>query len=250
MDQHGLFDIPLPNQPDQCLRWSLSPNQIWSLVLDKPTTIHYIRIKLYGEAIEDLHLNHEISFDVCLKNLFFLGGDKDEKQGKSSLLKHLQTPTSIKCRQITPKKSPFESSEQKYSADYLIMDYLCEMESNVRSVFDFFFAVDFEVEQLYASTIEIKFNMIKPHDHQEAEPTENSDASAVDVAIPEHLNKISVISLCEVKVYEFSLDCGSPDIPVNSIIQRDYSFLDENNRERKTYKYVCSDKNNEIKGLS
>ncbi|OTF80702.1 hypothetical protein BLA29_004280 [Euroglyphus maynei] len=63
----------------------------------------------------------------------------------------------------------------------------------------------------------------------------------------EFKQKIFVISLCELHLYSFEPDCGSPDLPVTAIVQRDFNYIEDNGHVRKSYKYSCP-YNQEIKG--
>ena len=226
----GVFELPLSTQPAQCLPWSLSPHQVWSFTLDKPTRIHYVRIKLYGDHIEDLYLNHEISFSISLKNITYIDGSLDI----TDPLNQIPMPIDLKCTETNPDESQYEDSyKQKYSANYLVLDFDCEMETEQKTIFEFFFTYDYEVDQLYSNRIEVRFNMNNFH----------MDNEHGDI---EMKKKISVTSLCELKLYSFNSDCGDPDIPVHAIVQKDFNFNEE--IEKKSYKFLCNDKSHELKG--
>lgn len=258
----GAFEIPLKRQPEECLRWSLFPKQVWTFTLNKPTRVHYVRIKLFGENIEDLHQSREIVFDMVLKNISYfeqpLEGGKPPHGHPNSKTGHVKLPIELKCKETTPKASQYESDsyQQKYSANYLVLDFLCEIENIQKSIFEYFFSYDYEVDQLYASVIEVRFDMSRlsqPSAIQSTTPTAQSTLKDSEQSQSSDTNdgqefrqKIFVTSLCELKLYTFHNDCGMPDIPVSAIVQRDFNFLDES--ERKTYKYICSDKNQELKG--
>lgn len=237
LNTNGAFEIPLQNQPNECLRWSLSPKQTWSIKLNNQTKVHYVRIKLYGNHIEDLYLNHEIKIDMSLQNISFLESIKENAE-----FNFVSLPIEIKCRETVPKASPFETYQQKYSPNYLVLDFMCEIDHKEKSIFEFLFSNDYDVDQLFVNTIEVRFQMLKLL----AEPSvADSGLELVRVA----KQKIIVISLCELKLYSFDSDCGQPDIPVTTIVQRDFNYFYEP-ASHKSYKYICLDKNQVIKGLA
>lgn len=230
---NGTFQIPLNNQPNDCIRWSLSPKQIWTLNLTNRTRIHYVRMKLYGKNIEDLYLNHEISIELSLKN-FTLNAES-----LSSSIEHDDSFSyEFKCRETTPKENQFSTYSQKYSANYLVLDFLCEMEDREKSILEIFTDNnDYEVDEIFANSIEIGFemlNLFEPH-------KDNVDS--------EFKQKIFVISLCELQLYSFKSDCGLPDVPVSAIVQRDLKYVKEQGDIHKSYKYICLNKNQETKGI-
>ncbi|OTF78951.1 hypothetical protein BLA29_010398, partial [Euroglyphus maynei] len=82
LNPNGSFQVPLINQPHDCLRWSLSAKQVWSLNLDRKTLVHYVRLKLYGNHIEDLYLNHEIGIDLSLTNISIQISNNNNNQSR------------------------------------------------------------------------------------------------------------------------------------------------------------------------
>lgn len=236
---NGTFEIPLDSQPEKCISWGLFPRQMWSLTLSKPTQIHYVRIKLYGDKIEDLHQNRDIAFEMSLKNITYY----DPQQVAKSQEEHIKMPIEIKCRETLPPTSQYTYSyKQKFSANYLILDFLCEVELIQKSIFEYFFSIDYKVDQLYASVIEVRFAMLNLKvSSQEQGRSRSMPAEEIELA-----QKIYATRMCALRVYSFTTDCGEPDIPVSAIVQREYNFLDDN--ERKTYKYICNDKTQELNG--
>ncbi len=317
MSPNGTFEIPLEEQPEKCISWGLFPEQVilvkkggflilfnliffqvWSMTLTAPARIHYVRIKLNGDKIEDLHQSRDIAFEMSLKNITYVDapgearrerengftgrgdsqkGNKQQQQPQlnpqlqpppQSLPEPVQLPNiEIRCRETFPKASQYvNSAQQKYSANYLVLDFLCEAESIQKSIFEYFFSYDYAIDQLYAGVIEIRFSMLnlkvsptstssRPATSPEGGKAEGKSIEArgskgAEDEVPheeiELAQKIFAVRLCALKVYAFHTDCGSPDVPVNAIVQREYNFLDDN--ERKTYKYICNDKNQELKG--
>ena len=260
----GVFEIPLESQPTDCLLWTLFPRQIWSITLNELTRVHYIRIKLYGDNIEDFHHNGEIIFDLLLKNIttFEINNNNNQQQ----IYDKIKLPTEIKCQETIPSTSQYvDPYQQKYSANYLVIDFLCEIEDTVKSTIDYTFSNIFEVDQLYVNAIDIRFTMVDMK-----QDSSISSASVKDTKTTTILNnnnndyknninnystlhkvefkqRISKISLCELKVYTFNNDCGSPDMPVNALVKREYTWFNEN--VQKTYNYACLDKNRELKGM-
>lgn len=232
LSPNGTFQIPLNNQPNDCIRWSLSPKQIWTLNLTNRTRIHYVRIKLYGKNIEDLYLNHEISIELSLKNFTL------NTESLSSVENTDSFSYEFKCRETTPKENQFSTYFQKYSANYLVLDFLCEMEDREKSILEIFTDNnDYEVDEIFANSIEIGFemlNLLEPH-------KDNVDS--------EFKQKIFVISLCELQLYSFKSDCGLPDVPVSAIVQRDLKYIKEQGDIHKSYKYICLNKNQDTKGI-
>lgn len=231
LGSNGAFEVPSQNQPNGCLRWSLSPNQTWSVNLKNQTKVHYVRIKLHGKKIEDLYLNREIKIELSLKNITLNEPIRDD-------IDYVAKPLEIKCRETVPKSSQFEIFEQKFSPNYLVLDFLCEIDSNEKIIFDILYPYEYDMNYLYVNTLEIKFQM-----HNIQEPTGSDETYELK-------QKIILIFLCELKLYAFSSNCGVPDIPVTTIMQKDYNYFYELNDERKAYKYICIDTNKVIRGLS
>ena len=205
-------------------------------------------------------------------------GNKQQQQPQLNPQQQQQPPPEpvqlpnieIRCRETFPKASQYvNSAQQKYSANYLVLDFLCEAESIQKSIFEYFFSYDYAIDQLYAGVIEIRFSMLNlkvSPTSTSSRPTatspeggkaegksttskSSSGSKGADEVPHEEIElaqKIFAVRLCALKVYAFHTDCGSPDVPVNAIVQREYNFLDDN--ERKTYKYICNDKNQELKG--
>lgn len=245
---NGVFEIPLADQPEKCISWSLFPEQVWSMTLSVPARIHYVRIKLYGDKIEDLHQNKDILFSMTLKNITYVDapGEARGREDVPEQPKPVDMPNvQIRCKETFPKTSQYVNSyKQKYSANYLILDFLCEAEGIQKSIFEYIFSYDYAIDQLYASVIEIRFSMLNLKVAAKTGSDQSSHNSHHEIELAQ---KIFVTRMCALKVYAFHTDCGTPDIPVNAIVQREYNFLDDN--ERKTYKYICNDKNQELKGL-
>ncbi|KAH7645874.1 hypothetical protein HUG17_1412 [Dermatophagoides farinae] len=229
LNPNGSFEVPLINQPHDCLRWSLSSKQVWTMNLDRKTLVHYVRLKLYGDHIEDLYLNHEIGIDLSLTNISIQVSNNQSRQMDSLQLE-------IKCDETIPKESQFSTYHQKYSANYLVLDFLCEIDDKEKSLFEFLFAEDYDIDELLIGVIEVRFEMfnILHIDH----------GQNIDL---EFKQKIFVISLCELHLYSFEPDCGTPDLPVTAIVQRDFNFIEDNGHVRKSYKYTCP-YNQEIRG--
>ncbi|KAH9422062.1 hypothetical protein DERP_002354 [Dermatophagoides pteronyssinus] len=229
LNPNGSFQVPLINQPHDCLRWSLSPKQVWSLNLDRKTLVHYVRLKLYGDHIEDLYLNHEIGIDLSLTNISI--------QISKNHSRHIDSlPLEIKCIETIPKESQFSAYHQKYSANYLVLDFLCEIEEKEKSLYEFLFAEDYDIDELVIGVIKIGFEMFNI--------LHIDNGQNIDL---EFKQKIFVISLCELHLYSFEPDCGAPDLPVTAIVQRDFNFIEDNGHVRKSYRYTCP-YNQEIKG--
>ncbi|KPM10986.1 hypothetical protein QR98_0095510 [Sarcoptes scabiei] len=261
LDTNGAFQVPLKSQPIDCIRWSLSPRQTWKMNLDRMTRVHYVRIKLFGNHIEDLYLNHEISIKLSLKNVSIGSNrtvklendskdDGDDDVGKDSFgsneTNQKPIPIEIKCSVTIPKESQFSTYQQKYSANYLVLDFLCEIGGEEKSFIELLLSEDDDVDSLMVNSIEIRFEMLNTVYNEDDDSTLHSESITID----EFKQKIFVISLCELQIYSFRSDCGFPDFPVTAIVQQDFNFIDSGGHERKSFKFTCIDKNRIIKGNS
>lgn len=127
LDPNGVFEIPLYKQPAHCLRWTLSPLQVWTFSLSRFTIVHYVRIKLYGHRIEDMHPS-QIQLDMSLKNIHYLQARNNTPPnaeakggggGEEGLFIKFLLLDRINCTTTHPKRA-YEAYQQKLSADFLV----------------------------------------------------------------------------------------------------------------------------------